>query len=285
MGQSNPGLGLCFFGNQLYYAVDEQKDSGKLTRIGSVDFGFEVVRAIVRGEEDHIRGIKKTIKQLKDRYTIQHLRILSLPYNECWTILPKLVYDNADEREAHIQILMHGTDRKNIYPTWYDLSNQEFKFLLLRNQKSLKGYEKLMPSVSTTDLISEFELGSRWIRHCGAGGSFMTVCCFQRCISVCSYILGKLRGATYIEFDEAEDLPYLWLQYSRQLNWMQGLHEEIHVYGEKAYNVIEILEPFWDEAGIVIKMDTLDKMQVDAEEKTYAFSLEKAFPAILLAMG
>ncbi|MDZ7716733.1 MAG: hypothetical protein U5J95_11030 [Balneolaceae bacterium] len=285
MEQSHSGLGLCFFGNQLFYAVNDKQDSKKLARIGCFDFNFEVTQAIINGDEDHFPGIQQTIAQLKEQYSVGQIRILSLPYKECWTTVPKLVYDNPDEREAHINILMNGVERKKIHPTWYKLSNQDYKFLMLRNEEELRGLKKLIPSVSSTDLISEFELGDRWEQHTEAGGSFMTICCFNGCISVCSYILGKMRGATYIKYDDIEDLPYLWLQQTRQLNWMKGLHEEFHVYGEDAYKVIEILEPFWDDAGTVIKMDTLRKIQVEAEEQTYSFNLEKAYPAILLALG
>lgn len=284
MDVPNPSLGLCFFEDRLFYAVNDIYDSRKLARIGSVDFNFDVARAILSGDKEHFPGIKKTVTQLKDQYNINHIRVLSFPSKECWTILPKLVYDNSDEREAHISILMKGVDRNRIHPTWHTLSNQDYKFLLLRNEEALQGLHKLTPNASTTGLISEFELGDRWIRHCNPGGSFMTVCCFNNCLSVSSYILGKLRGATYITFDDPGDLPYLWLQQTGELNWMEGLHEEIHVYGSRAYRVIDILQPFWDEAGQIIKMDTLDKIRVDAEEETYGFNLELAYPAIMLAL-
>lgn len=284
MDQLNPNLGLCFFENQLFYAVNDIYNTRKLARIGSVNFNFDVTHAILSGDPAHFPGIKKTVTQLKEQYKINHIRILSFPSKECWTTLPKLVYDNADEREAHISILMNGVDRKHIHPTWYTLSNQDYKFLLLRNTEALRGLQKLTPNASTTDLISEFELGDRWIRHCNPGGSFMTVCCFTNCLSVSSYILGKLRGATYIAFDEPEDLPYLWLRYTKELSWMQGLHEEIHVYGSQAYRIIDILQPFWDEAGRIVKMDMLNKIQVEAEEETYGFNLELAYPAIMLAL-
>ena len=113
----------------------------------------------------------------------------------------------------------------------------------------------------------------------------MTICCYQNCISIASFILGKLRGATYIPYDEVQDLPYLWLQHTQQLNWMGGLHEEIYVYGENAFQFIEILEPFWDDAGTITKMDTLEKIQIEADEQTYGFNLESAFPAIMLALS
>jgi hypothetical protein len=180
---------------------------------------------------------------------------------------------------------MSGIDRKQIHPTWYNLSNQDYKFLLLRQNEAVRGLQKLASGTSTTDLISEFEIGMRWVQHVNPGGSFMTVCCFQNCISVASYILGKLRGATYINFDDIHDLPYLWLQHTRELGWMEGLHEKIYVYGLDAYRVIDILQPFWDDAGKVSKMDSLGKIHIEADEKTYGFNLEEAFPAMMLALN
>lgn len=284
MEQTNPSLGLCFFENQLFYAVNSPGETDSLSRIGSVDFNFDVVHAITTGDPDHFPGIRKTITQLRDTYGIGHLRMLSFPFTECWTTLPKLVYDSPDEREGHINILMQGVPRKAVEPTWYNLSNQEFKFLLLRNRESQQGMKKLAPEASTADLISEFELGQRWIEHSDAGGSFMTICCFNKCISIGSFVLGKFRGATYITFDDVEDLPYFWLQNSGEFSWMEGLHEQILVYGARAYHIIEILQPFWDDAADVIKMDSLPKMNVNASEDTYGFGLELAYPAIMLSM-
>lgn len=285
MSESHPSLGLCFFGNQLFYAVNDLSEQNKLARIGCFDFNFDVTETLLGNSEQHFRGIQETVRQVKEEYNIQHLRILSFPTQECWTAVPKIVYDDSDEREKHINILMSGIDRKNIHPTWYDLSNQDYKFLLLRNDDSFQGLQKLVSDTSTTDLISDFEIGSRWIQHASPGGSFMTICCFHNCISVSSFILGKLRGATYISYDEIQDLPYLWLQHSQQLSWMKGLHEKVYVYGMEAFRVIEILQPFWDDAGTVTKMDSLDKIQIDADEKTYGFNLENAFPAIMLALN
>ena len=282
--KEHPNLGLCFFGNQLFYAVNEPSKPGKLARIGSFDFNIDVTETLLGHSGQHFRGIQQTVTQVKEEYDIQHLRILSFPTHECWTTVPKVVYDNSDEREKHINILMSGVDRKKIHPTWYNLHSQDYKLLLLRNENSLQGLQKLASDASTTDLISEFEIGSRWVQHANPGGSFMTICCFQNCISVASFILGKLRGATYISFDDVQDLPYLWLQYTKELSWMGGLHERIYVYGMNAFRVIEILQPFWDDAGAITKMDTLEKIEIEADEQTYGFNLEHAFPAMMLAL-
>ncbi|WP_185958172.1 hypothetical protein [Fodinibius sediminis] len=232
----------------------------------------------------HFRGIRQTVAQLKQEYNIRQLRIHSFPTQECWTTVPKIVYDNADEREHYIKILMSGTDRSQIQATWYNLSNQKYKFLLLRDKTYQKDLHQLASDTATADLISDFEIGSRWIQHANPGGSFMTIGCFKDCISITSFILGKLRGATYIKFDDLQDLPYFWLQYTKELAWMRGLHEKIYVYGMEAFRIIDILEPFWDDSGVVTKMDSLEKIQIQADEATYGFSLEKAFPAMMLAL-
>lgn len=285
MTPPNPSLGLCFFDNQLFYAVSKPKKQATLARIGSVDFNFDLPGALLEGDQHNFRGVKNTVVRLKEEFGINHIRVLSFPTQECWTTFPKVVYDKPDEREDHINILMQGIDRSQIEPTWYNLSNQKFKFLLLRNREKLGGLQKLASSASTTDLISDFEIGSRWSRHSEVKGSYMTIGCFHNAIAVSSFVLGKLRGATYLKFDEPEDLPYLWLQNARQLNWMTGLHEQVYVYGVKAFRIIDILQPFWDdEASEIIKMDSLQKMKVEAEETSYGFSLACAFPAIMLAL-
>ena len=282
----NSSLGLCFFDNQLFYAVNEPEKQDKLARIGSVDFNFDLQGAILRGDEENFYGVESTVDRLKQKFGINHIRVLSFPSLECWTTFPKVVYDKPDEREDHINILMQGVDRSQIEPTWYNLSNQEYKFLLIRNRDKMEGLQKLASSASTTDLISDFEIGTRWSRYSNVKGSFMTIGCFHNAVSISSFVLGKLRGATYLTFEEAEDLPYLWLQSAKQLSWMKGLHEQIYVYGINAYHIIDILQPFWDdETADIIKMDSLEKMQVEAEETSYGFNLEAAFPAIMLALG
>lgn len=284
MEHKHPSLGLCFFDNQLFYAVNQPDASHTLARIGSFDFNTNTLEMLLDESDQHFQGIKQTVAQLKEEYNIRHLRIHSFPTRECWTTVPKIVYDNADEREHHINILMSGTDRSQIQATWYNLSNQKYKFLLLRDKTYQKDLHQLSSDTATTDLISDFEIGSRWIQHANPGGSFMTIGCFKNCISITSFILGKMRGATYITFDDIEDLPYFWLQNTKELAWMRGLHEKIYVYGMEAFHIIDILEPFWDDSGIVTKMDSLKKIQIEADETTYGFSLEKAFPAMMLAL-
>lgn len=284
MEHPNPHLGLCLFDNQLFYAINQPDDPHTLARIGSFNFNTDASDLLTDEAGQQFLGIRQMVAQLREEHQIRSLRIHSQPTRECWTTVPKIVYDNADEREHHIDILMKGTDRSEVQATWYNLSNQEYKFLLLRNKAYQRSLHSLASEAATTDLISDFEIGSRWVQHAHPGGSFMTIGCFKNCISVSSFILGKLRGATYITFDDMQDLPYFWLQYTKELSWMRGLHEQIYVYGTRAFQVIDILEPFWDDAGTVTKMDALEKIQVEADESTYGFALEKAFPAMMLAL-
>lgn len=285
MGQQSPGLGICFFGQQLFYAVNEPGTAGRLSHIGCVDFNFDVPDALLSGNNTHFPGIRQAVEHLKETFSIRHIRILSFPNRECWSVFPKIVYDNPDEREAHLAILTGGTGRRDVQPTWHVLSNPQYRLLLLRDRSMLGGLDKIAQEVSTVDLISEFEIGSRWIAHADPGGSFLTVCCFSNCISVSSYLLGSLRGTTWISFPDPDDLPYLWLHHARHLTWMQGIHDHVYVYGFNTHEITDVLLPFWDESGPVEKMDSLEKIRIEAEEQTYGFELERAFPAILLALS
>ncbi len=278
-------IGLCFFADHLLYAVGSATQNAHLNHIGAIDFNFDLSHALIAKKTDRLYGIRDTVINLKEQFGSNHLRILLNPVMECWACMPKLVYDDAEEREDRINILMNGIDRKHIHSTWHALSNKKYRLLQLQTQQIHSSIARITGGSSGVSLLSAFEIGERWIKHARPGGAFLTVCCFKNCISISSFILGQLRGATYIQFEYAEDLPYLWLQHARGQSWMQGLHEQIHIYGWKANKIDEILQPFWDDAGTVTKMDTLKKMQATAAEKTYAFELNQAYPAIMMALN
>ncbi len=284
MPENDTSLGLCFFGNQLFYAAQRRDRYPELSRIGAIDFNFDVPAALINNDQSHMAGLQSSISSLSEQFQVDQLRLLLPPNAECWAMLPKLACDDADEREDYINILMNGMERKQIAPSWHSLSKDNFKLLRLRTESTLKGFQSLSSGYNGVEFSSAFEIGSKWVEHVNPGGSFLTIGAFGNCISVSSYILGKLRGATFIEFDHPDDLPYLWLQQAQNLPWLQGLHEQIQVFGQNAYHIIEILQPFWDDAGTITKMDSLEKMQVQADEKTYGFDLELAFPAIMLAL-
>jgi hypothetical protein len=284
MPEDNTCLGLCFFNNQLFYAVGSSEDEAYLRHIGAVNFNFNLAQALFSDETEKIEGLRSSVRDLIDRFDVHDLSILLHPRSECWATLPKRVYDDADEREAYINILMNGMKRKHIHSAWHSLSNQNYRLLRLRTDHAMRGLERLTVGMGSIGFSSAFEVGESWIGHARPGGSFLTIGRFNNCISISSYMLGKLRGATYLMFDDLEDLPYLWLRSAEDLTWLQGLHEQIQVYGYQAHSIIEVLQSFWDDEGAVVKMDTLEKMQVRAEETTYGFDLALAYPAIMLAL-
>ncbi len=277
-------LGLCFFDNQLLYAVSSFLQKYQLKHIGAIDFNFNISRAFFERQKEHLSSLQKAVDNLKKRFNCTHLRVLLNPQSECWTVLPKLVYDSAEEREAHIKILMKGIERGHIHTSWRTLSNEKYKLLQMQTDGARRSIKAITNGSANIDLLSAFEIGEKWISHIRPGGSFLTVCCCTNCIAASSFILGKLRGTTYISFDHIENLPYLWLQQADTHSWMKGLHEQIQIYGSNTSEIIEILKPLWGDEGSVIKMNSLEKIKVTAEEKTYGFELERAYPAIIMAL-
>src|SRR5690606_36347818 len=114
--------------------------------------------------------------------------------------------------------------------------------------------------------------------------SYLAIACHPGCISVTSYLLGKMRGATFFRFDAYDDIPYLWLQAAKHVRWMQGLHEQILVYSIQSQVVRDLLYPVLDPAAQMLLMASLGVMGVAAAEQTYNFDLSQAFPAIANAV-
>ena len=285
MPESDPILGICFSGKRLLYAVAEPGADAEVLQVGCIDYSFDVVEASVNQNSEMFSGILNAIKRLKNDYGFHDIRILTPPAQECWSVLPKTVYDEKDERDAHLQALTHGMKDQPADPVWFTVSNRDFKMVALRNQPYLDSLAKLTENTIRSRYFSDFEIGSVWIDHSHSTGSFLTVSCHKNLISISSFILGKLRAATYITFDDIHDLPYFWLQNMEHLTWLNGLYDQILVYGYESYKVIEMLQPFWEDNAEILNMDSLDKMRVQADEKTYSFHLEEAFPAIMMALG
>lgn len=277
-------LGLCFFNNRLYYAVNDVNSKTHLKHIGAIDFSFNISYALYNQSKRKVAHLKDTVIRLKERFGYSHLNIMLHPLAECYTALPKLVYDNAEEREAHINILMNGVPRNKIHTSWHALSNDKFKLLKLQNDDVLQGISTITEGQPNVQLLSTFEIGESWIKHANPGGSILSICCYENCVAASSYILGKLRGTTYIPFDDTGDLPFLWLQQNTVHSWMNGLHDQIQVYGSRCGHYIDILQPFWDDAGQITKMNSLNTINVTANEQTYNFDLESAFPVIMMAL-
>ena len=180
---------------------------------------------------------------------------------------------------------MHGRERREIQAIWHSVSNSDYRLLLLRDNSSLQGFSYLLNTFANVDIVTDFEIGMDWQLHTESNDSFLMIHCQKNYISVTSFILGKLRGCTYIEYDDIADLPYLWNLYEDNLSWMNGIHDKTYVYGFYSSQITNILQSFWYHHGDVITMNSLREMSVEADEKTYGFRLESAFPAILMSLN
>lgn len=276
-------LGLCFSANYLYFAVYNPETPDIIEHIGNYDMNFNVARAIRTQSDDTFPAIYELIGRLKREHHFRQMRICTVSDHECWTTLPKLVHDEPDEREAHLRILMNGVNRQSLETVWHELSNRDFKFLVVRNKLIMDGFQRLTEHAHMADFVSDPEIGDAWIRHANEKGSFMMIHSVPGMISVSAYMLGKLRGATYIQYDDVEDLSYLWLYNARHLTWMSGFYDNTYVFGTQTKQIIQTLKSVWDHHTEVTRFDTLSSMNISAKEETYSFSLEAAFPAILLA--
>ncbi len=285
MSGSTFNLGVCFFADHLYYAVNDSQNSKHLFRIGSFDFNFDVNTAITTQQHEHFPLIKTAFDRLFEEHNIQSVRVLTHPGEECWTALPKVVYDNADEREDHLSILMKGINREDVEVTWHPSSKTSFKFLCLRRKGVMQGFNDLTKQIATTEFASDFEIAQKWSTYHKPGGSFMMIGCHKNVITITSFLLGKFRAATYIHFDQVSDTPYHWLQHAAHISWMNGLHENIYLFGHHTHETEQALQSFWDASSKITHLNTLQQIGVEAEEETYGFDLSAAFPAILLSLS
>ena len=277
-------LGVCFYNDRLYYAINDPAAENRLERIGALSFNFELHSVISEPESSHYDNVKSAFDELISDYAIGSARILTDALSECWSILPKMVYDNSDEREDHIGVLMQGIERENIEVTWHRLSNADYRLLSLRRRNVVEAYQQLSSEIPTTECVSDFELGDKWEGLHKKGGSYLLIGCLNNGISITSYLLGKLRASTYITYDDVYDLPYHWLQRSAHLSWLKGIHEDVYVFGHQAYFVVEALQGFWDKSSRLQEIKDLKVIGVEADEETYGFELGCAFPAIVMAL-
>jgi hypothetical protein len=276
-------LGVCFSDRQLYYAVSSSEDAHALTRIGKIDFNFDLLPCILGTDHDAFQAIVDNIDRIVKKHQVTYFRCLVPAYLETWSTLPKSVYDQPSEREAYLRILKHGDVRQHLEAYWFDMSNRDFRFLAVRNRLQSSHFARLGDICSSTELYSEFEIGSKWMNITSSTDSFKTIGCYNDYICVSSYVMGKLRAATFIRFRYIEDLSYLWLQQASNLGWMNGVHDTVCYYGINVYKINEVLQHVTDGHSRQLRFDTLANMQVNAPEETYGFNLEEAFPAIILA--
>jgi hypothetical protein len=287
MSSAGDCLGLCFTDQQLFYAVSDANRPKHLLHIGCIDFNFSIKEIITdaTANRDHFSGLVNTISQLHQTFDCSLARLLIPVSFECWSILPRLVYETPDEREDHLSILMNDMPRHELETTWFDLSNQDHKLLLIRNRKLIEQFRDLLSPFSQTDFVSDFELGREWNNHTNSNGTCLTVNCLSGHLALSSYMLGKLRGTTYIYFDSVNDLPFLWTYYGQELSWFNGIHDNVYVYGPNSIDVIEVMSSYFNETGKITLLNNLESIGVEAEESTYSFKLESAFPAIMLSLN
>ncbi len=283
MPESTICIAVNFFEKRLFYAVSEQSERRKLIRLGSNEYSFSIADAFRSGDGRKLNGVYAVIKNLKTEYDPKVLYVTTFPVHECWSILPKIVQDQPDERESYLGILMRGVQRQHVETTWHDLSNRDYRMLALRDRRIMGAYERFGEIVPAADFVSEFEVGSKWASNPKGGGSYLTVGAHAGHLSVSSYLLGKLRGTTGIRFDTYEDLPYLWALNAQHLRWMNGIHEQVLFYGFRSSAVCDVLRSQLDPVSDVMVMDSLAAMGVSALEETYNFDLSQAFPSVMLA--
>ena len=218
-------LGVCFFSGRMLYSVAEKGAKNIVQQLGSYEFSFDISEALNKPTSDAGIQLKAIFTDLEKEFHLESIRLLTEPTQECWTALPKVVYDDSIEREQHIAILMKGVPRENIEVTWHAVSKTLFKFLCLRRAQLIKNYQSFSDQVAINECCSDFEIGGMWSIHHRPGGSFLLIGCHAQSISISSYILGSFRAATYIRFDDPQDISYLWLQHAEHSPWMRGLHE------------------------------------------------------------
>ncbi len=284
MAESTSNLGVCFFADRLFYALNDPQNSKHLFRIGSFDFNFDVNSAITSRHETYFPLLKNTFDKIFEEHSIQSVRALTHPGDECWTALPKVVYDNADEREDHLSILMKGVSREDVEPTWHGLSKSSFKFLCLRRKVVMQGFNDLTEKIAITDFASDFEIARKWSAFQKPGGSFLMIGCHKNILTVTSFLLGKFRAATYLRFDDITDVAYHWLQQAKHSSWMNGIYEHIFLFGHHTHETEQAMQNFWDTSSEITHLNSLETIGVEAEEETYGFDLAAAFPAILLSL-
>lgn len=285
MALTEPRLGVCFNAEHFYFAIhDGQGESNSISRIGQLSFPSSVARAIRNGDPEICNGIRAFAKRTAQTYGITTVNIVTMPDLECWATVPKLAFDDPAEREAHVALLMHGVERSHVEVNWFEPSNTDYRMLLMRRQPINAAFRDVFSAIPNSELISDFELGYTWSALKAASGSFLLIRCLKGVISLSSFILGKLRGAVHISFEHYDDLPYWWTFYASKIKWIQGVHDQLVIYGENAELVAQELGDLWEPDQKINTLETVSDMRITVAEETYGFPLHQAFPAVMAAL-
>lgn len=278
-------LGLTFAGRDLLYAVSAGGQVTSLNHIGRIVLNVDATQALGQPGSDALRVVAASVRELVSTHAIRRIRLIVPADMEAWATVPKLAYDHPDEREAVLKVLFHGTERSELAPTWHDLSNRDLRLLAVRTRSLLAGYREIGELAPEYDLCSEFEAGLQWLSAQSSPGGVLMVGCHEGLITVTSYTLGHLRAATWFRYEDPADLRYLWPHAAMSATWMSGVHDRVLLYGAQAWQLADLFRGFHDPKLPLEPLDTLQLIGVSAEEQTYGFGLDEAFPAIMMAVN
>ncbi len=278
-------LGLTFAGRDLLYAVSAGGHVTSLHHIGRIVLNVDATQALGQPGSDALRVVAASVRELVSTHSIRRIRLIVPADMEAWATVSKLAYDQPDEREAILKLLFHGTERSELVPTWHDLSNRDLRLMAVRTRSLLTGYREIGELASEYDLCSEFEAGLQWMSAQTSPGGVLMIGCHERLITVTSFMLGHLRAATWFRYEDPADLRYLWPHTAISAPWMTGVHDRVLLFGAEAWQFADLLRGFHDPTLPFERLDTLKSIGVSAEEQTYGFGLDEAFPAIMMAVN
>ncbi len=278
-------LGLNFAGNDLLFAVSAGGHVDSVHHIGRISLAVDTRRAVRNPSSSAMGVVQSSVKDLITKFGIQRIRIVVSPDLESWVTVPKLVYDHVDEREAYLSVLYHGEERAELVPTWHDMCNRDYKLMSIRRKPVLAAYRAIGELAPEYDLCSEFEAGMQWISRLSSPGGVLMIGSHNQLLTIASYTFGGLRAATWLRYDDPSDLRYMWPHMAESAKWMSGIHDRVVLFGSQAWHHSELLKGFHDPAIPISRLDSLHLIGVAAEEKTYGFGLDEAFPAIMMAIN
>lgn len=277
-----PVLGLCFSGENLYYAVSLEGQKAQLSRIGQVQFQFDVAGAVKSGGEV-FKTVQEAVKRIVKQSGASRVQLVAPAEWEVWTNVPKSVYDEPEERTHYLNAYGSVFPPLDMEPVWFPVSNREFRLLVIRSRSAQQHLGALVSPAVHTETYSQFECGVLFARQTGVKGSFLTIHFSANAVTAASLILGKLRGAVTFPFEHDDDLPYLWLHHARHLHWMRGIHDRALLSGRDVHRANR-LRSFIDPGTVFLNMDSLDSMQLRADDLTYGFPLSEAWPAVMASL-
>ena len=128
-------LGVCFFSGRMLYSVAEKGAKNIVQQLGSYEFSFDISEALNKPTSDAGIQLKAVFTDLEKEFHLESIRLLTEPTQECWTALPKIVYDDSvkiygEQRSVYINGDMKKI--KNIFKNipGHFLEKQEIESLI-----------------------------------------------------------------------------------------------------------------------------------------------------------